>query len=173
MNDDRLAARDAHRAARRTTRRPHIERDVTDRIVGHPRSGAVPADSHHTPGLAREAEAEVAETTPVRGELEAGWNVFGRMGVVDYLFCAVYLLVGLRLATTLLGASPASAPVRVISALTGPLCAPFRALVGIPATDGGQTLALPILIALVGYMLAHATISGLMRAARPQRALTP
>ena len=171
MNDERLAAREAHRVAKRTTLRSPVERDVTDLIVGNSRAGALPADRRRTARIAGAVESELAETIRVRRELDHGWNVLGRMGAVDYLFCTIYGLMGLRLAVALLWATPASSLVRVINALTDPLYAPFRALIGIPATEGSHTLALPILIAIVGYMLLHATISGVVRLAREQRSV--
>ena len=170
MNDERTAAQHARdRMAKRSARIPPVERDVTDRIVGNSRPGSLPADRSRTAPTEGHAELEMAETIRVQRDVERGFDVIGRMGAVDYLFCAIYGLMGLRLAVALVGATPDAVLVRAISAVTDPLYAPFRALVGIPATDGGQTLALPILIAIVGYMLLHATIAGVARLARAQR----
>ncbi|HMJ08076.1 MAG TPA: hypothetical protein VK468_03670, partial [Pyrinomonadaceae bacterium] len=50
-----------------------------------------------------------------------------------------------------------------IKSLTDPFYAPFRGLVPSPSTSEGFTLALPIIVALVVYMLLHLAINGLLR----------
>ena len=172
MNDDGLAERQARRSPERGATRPPVDRDVTERVVGRPLARATPADTRSIRGVAGEIGLD-GQSDSYRTELHAGrgWNVTGRMEAIDHLFGVIYLLMGVRLLLALAGADPADGIVRFITALTDPLYAPFRSMIGIPATDGGQTLALPILIALVGYMLVHASISGLVRATR-QRSLT-
>jgi hypothetical protein len=49
--------------------------------------------------------------------------------------------------------------------VTAPFYAPFRGIVGTPSVEGGFTLALPVLIAIVVYMLLHMGINGLLRMA--------
>ena len=50
-----------------------------------------------------------------------------------------------------------------IRAITGPFYAPFRGIVSSPTADGGATFVVPIVIAVVVYMMLHAAINGLLR----------
>ncbi len=47
--------------------------------------------------------------------------------------------------------------------VTDPLYRPFRGIVASPTAEGGYTLALPIVIAIIVYALVHAGINGLLR----------
>lgn len=178
MNDDGLAARDATRAARPKALVPPVDRDVTERVVGRPRVRATPADSRSIRGAAGaphvlEQAGAVEPGEPRRAALqtERGWNLTGRMDAIDHLFGAIYLLLGARLLLALVSAAPADGIVRFITWLSDPLYAPFRSLVRVPSAPGGGPLALPILIALVGYMLVHALVSSLLRATRERSPL--
>jgi uncharacterized protein YggT (Ycf19 family) len=53
--------------------------------------------------------------------------------------------------------------VQFIRSVTDPFYAPFQGIVASPSTPEGFTLALPIVIALVVYMLLHMAINGLLR----------
>lgn len=53
--------------------------------------------------------------------------------------------------------------VHFIGAVTGPFYAPFRGIVPNPSAEGGYTLVVPILIAIVIYVMVHAGINGLLR----------
>ena len=170
MSDDGLAARQAKRIPERGVAKPPADRDVTERVVGRPRARATPADTRSIRAVPEvdPAEERDSQRDSQRAELQAGrgWNVAGRMEAIDHLFGVIYVLMSARLLLALVGADPSGSIVRFVTAQTDPLYAPFRSLVGIPATEGGETLALPILTALVGYMLVHASISGLVRATR-------
>jgi hypothetical protein len=48
-------------------------------------------------------------------------------------------------------------------AVSDPFYAPFRGIVASPSTDSGHTLLLPIVIALVAYVILHLLINGLLR----------
>ena len=47
--------------------------------------------------------------------------------------------------------------------MTNPFYAPFRGIVASPRTDRGHTLLLPIIVALIAYVLLHLAINGLLR----------
>jgi uncharacterized protein YggT (Ycf19 family) len=53
--------------------------------------------------------------------------------------------------------------VQFIYTITDPLLAPFRGIVPSPRTEEGFTLALPVILALVIYILLHLGIIGLLR----------
>jgi uncharacterized protein YggT (Ycf19 family) len=83
--------------------------------------------------------------------------------IVDYIFYTIYTLLAVRLALALMAASSTNGFVQFIRAVTGPLYAPFRGIVSSPATEEGNTLAVPILIAIVAYAILHGGIKALMR----------
>ncbi|MEJ7709623.1 MAG: YggT family protein [Pyrinomonadaceae bacterium] len=53
--------------------------------------------------------------------------------------------------------------VQFVRSVTDPLYAPFRGIVASPTAEGGYTLALPIIVAIIVYALLHAGINGLLR----------
>src|SRR5207247_7898464 len=83
--------------------------------------------------------------------------------VVDYLFYVIYALLGMRFLLALLAARSSAGFVQFIVAVTNPFYAPFRAIVASPQTDQGHTLLLPIVIAIIAYLLLHLAINGLLR----------
>jgi uncharacterized protein YggT (Ycf19 family) len=83
--------------------------------------------------------------------------------VVDYIFYLIYGLLAVRLLLSLLAARSNAGFVQFIRAVTDPLYAPFHGIVASPTAEGGYTLALPIVIAIIVYALLHAGINGLLR----------
>jgi len=82
--------------------------------------------------------------------------------VVDYLFYVIYTLLLVRLVLALIGANSSTGFVQLIRTLTNPFYAMFRGIVASPTAEGGSTLALPIVIAIVAYIVLHAIIRGLL-----------
>ncbi len=82
---------------------------------------------------------------------------------LDYAFYVVYSLLGIRLVLSLIAANASNGFVKFIRAVTGPFFAPFDGIVASPASEGGNTLVAPILIALLVYSILHAGINGLLR----------
>jgi len=72
-------------------------------------------------------------------------------------------LLGLRFLLALLAARSGAGFVRFIVAVTNPFYAPFKGIVASPSTDSGHTLMLPLLIAIIVYILLHLAINGLLR----------
>jgi uncharacterized protein YggT (Ycf19 family) len=83
--------------------------------------------------------------------------------VVDYIFFVLYALLGLRFLLALLAARSSAGFVRFIVAVTDPFYRPFRGIVNSPSTDSGHTLLVPLIIAIVVYLLLHLAINGLLR----------
>jgi uncharacterized protein YggT (Ycf19 family) len=81
---------------------------------------------------------------------------------VDYLFFILYGLLATRFVLALIGASQEAPFTRLIFGVTAPLYAPFRRIVERPAADGGY-VDLPILVAMLGYVLLHVAVRGLIR----------
>lgn len=82
--------------------------------------------------------------------------------IIDYAFYVVYSLLGIRLVLALIGARSGAGFVRFIEAVTDPFYAMFRGIVASPQA-GGFTLALPIVIAMVVYLLLQLGITRLLR----------
>jgi uncharacterized protein YggT (Ycf19 family) len=62
----------------------------------------------------------------------------------------------------LLAARSGAGFVRFIVAITDPFYRPFRGIVASPSTDAGHTLMMPLVIAIVAYLLLHLAINGLV-----------
>jgi uncharacterized protein YggT (Ycf19 family) len=75
----------------------------------------------------------------------------------------LYGLLGLRFLLALLAARSTAGFVRFIVAVTDPFYRPFRGIVSSPSTDGGHTLVVPLIIAIVVYILLHLAINGVLR----------
>ena len=82
---------------------------------------------------------------------------------IDYGFGVLYTLLTVRGALALIAASSTNGFVRLITEVTDPFYAPFRGIVPSPSVDGGNTLVVPLLIAIAIYALLHVGIRGLLR----------
>jgi hypothetical protein len=83
--------------------------------------------------------------------------------VVDYIFYVIYALLGMRFLLGLLAARSSAGFVQFIVAVSNPFYAPFRGIVASPSTDQGHTLLLPVVVAIVSYVILHLLILGLLR----------
>jgi uncharacterized protein YggT (Ycf19 family) len=72
-------------------------------------------------------------------------------------------LLTIRLLLELFAARQSAGFYQFIRSATDPFYAPFRGIVASPSTAEGFTLALPIIIAIVAYMLLHFAINGILR----------
>lgn len=163
MVDDKLQREEAQRAANYEAIKTNVKADV---------GGEIYAEAARTPvsqaervervaeGMRRSAVDEVVET---EAEIERARFVARVSQVVDYLFFIVYGLLTIRLLLELFAARESSGFFRFIKSATDPFYWPFRGLVPSPSTPEGFTLALPIVIAIVVYMLLHLAINGLLR----------
>ena len=82
--------------------------------------------------------------------------------IADYLFGVLYVVLLVRLALEFFNARKGAGFVEIIRAMTDPFYAPFK---GIVATDtvAGARVVWPLAVAIVGYMLLHAALRGLLR----------
>ena len=83
--------------------------------------------------------------------------------IVDYVFYLIYALLGMRFLLALLAARSSAGFVQFIVTVTNPFYAPFKGIVASPRTDQGHTLLLPIVVAIIAYVLLHLAINGLLR----------
>ena len=170
MTDDKLAADEARRLAQHEAVKAEVERDVTNRIVDRATVPAVPGEAQRVDAIAGEMRSNaLREAVSTEREVDRARGVARGSQVLDYLFYVLYALLGIRLVLALMAANPSSGFVRFIRSVTDPLYAPFRGIVPSPTAEGGYTLALPIVIALIVYMLLHAGINGLLRIATQRK----
>jgi uncharacterized protein YggT (Ycf19 family) len=163
MEDNKLAAEEARRGLQHEAVKSEIEAEVGSEIADRA-DRVTPGESARIENIAGEfrgkAINEVAET-----EREVGRSrVVARISqVIDYLFFIVYALLAIRLILALLAARRGAGFVQFIFSVTDPLYAPFRGIVASPTTEAGNTLAWPIIIAIIVYAILHAIINGLLR----------
>lgn len=163
MTDNKLAIEEAQRAANYEAIKADVEAEVGSEI-------AAEADRLHRAGsteigavASRMHEKAVTEVVDTEREVERG-RVMARISqVVDYIFLLIYSLLGIRLLLALFAARESAGFVQFIRSVTDPIYAPFRGIVPSPSTPEGFTLALPIVVAIVAYILLHLAINALLR----------
>ena len=162
MKDSTVAKDDARQTAQHEAVKSKVESHVNAEIAGEAAVASTEGQARVVEVAAQLRDKAVDET--VKGERAVGRGRVAARGsqFIDYAFYVVYSLLGIRLVLALIAANSANGFVRFIHAVTGPLYAPFRGIVGSPTADG-HTLVVPILIALVIYVILHAAINGLLR----------
>lgn len=163
MKDNKLAADEARRELQHESVRAQVESDVNDEIAAR-------AD-HTTPSEAKKMERvagefrgkAIDEVVDTEREVERARGMARLSQVIDYIFYVIYALLALRLLLSLLAARSNAGFVQFIRTVTDPLYAPFRGIVASPTVEGGYTLALPIVIAIIVYVLLHLGINGFLR----------
>jgi uncharacterized protein YggT (Ycf19 family) len=163
MVDDKLMRDEAQRAANYEAIKSNVKAEVGDDIYAEavrPTSSQAARVEEVADGMRRTAVEEVVET---EREVERARFAARVSQVVDYLFFLVYGLLTIRLLLELFAARESAGFYKFIAAVTDPFYSPFRGLVPSPSTAEGFTLALPIVVALVVYMLLHLAINGLLR----------
>lgn len=163
MVDDKLAQDEAQRAYNYEAVKSEVKSDVGGEIAARADNSTV-RDVQRIDNVASDMrEKAIDEVVQTDREVERG-RVLARVSqVIDYVFYVVYGLLVIRLVLALMAARPSAGFVQFIYSITNPLYAPFKGIVPSPSAEGGFTLALPIVIALIVYMLIHLGINGLLR----------
>lgn len=163
MVDDKLEREEAQRAANYEAIKSNVKGEVGGEIAAEARraSGAEIAQVDDLAGHMR--EKAVNEVVATEREVERGRVVARISQVIDYLFFIIYGLLAIRLLLALMAARSENGFVQFIRSISDPFYAPFKGIVASPSTPEGFTLALPIVVALVVYLLLHAAINGLLR----------
>jgi uncharacterized protein YggT (Ycf19 family) len=163
MEDKKVAVDEARRTAQHTAVKSKVEGDVNAEIAG---KAAIPTASQ----TARIDEAAgefrgraIDETVAADREVGRARGAARSSQIIDYVFYVAYALLAIRLALALIAARSSNGFVRFIGAVTAPLYEPFRGIVPSPTVEGGYTLALPIVIAIVVWVLVHLAVNGLLR----------
>ena len=161
--DDKLAAEEARRSVQHESVKSQVEGEVQAEIADQAQAPAA-GESQRIQEVAGQCRAKaVNEVVDTEREVERGRGAARVSQVVDYIFYVIYALLGMRFLLNLLAARSSVGFVRFINAVTDPFFAPFRGIVPTPATAEGFRLALPILVAIIAYVLLHLAINGLLR----------
>lgn len=160
MNDDKLAREEAQRAANYEAVKSNVKSDVSAEV-------AADARAHHHEEKIEQMAADmrtgsISEIEESDREVKRGRVVARISQVIDYVFFLIYGLLAIRLILALFAAREGNDFVQFIRSITDPLYAPFKGIVPSLSNDG-FTLALPLVVAIIVYMLLHLAINGLLR----------
>jgi len=164
MDNTQLAQDDARRVAQHAAVRTQIEGNVNAEIRAQARM-ASPGQAARIAQVAGDYRGRALDES-----LSSEYDVSRSRGAarisqfVDYAFYVIYSLLAIRLVLALIGANTGSGFVEFINAVTYPLYIPFRGIVASPTAEG-FTLALPVAIAIVIYMVVHKGVNGILRLA--------
>ena len=162
MVDDKLYQEEAQRINNYEAVKTEVKSEVNAEIASHANRVVVKDEriNNVAGDMRQQAINEVIET---QGEVQRG-RILARVSqVVDYIFYVIYSLLTIRLLLTLFAARQSNGFVQFINTASEPFYAPFKGIVPSLSVDGGFTLALPIVIALVVNLLIHLGINGLLR----------
>lgn len=161
--DDKLAADEARRSVQHEAVKAHVEGEVQSEIADQAQVSAA-GESAKIQDVAGEFRAKaVDEVVQTEREVERGRGAARVSQVIDYIFYLLYALLAMRFLLALLAARSTAGFVQFIVAITNPFYAPFRGIVASPTTDQGHTLLLPIVIAIIAYVILHLAINGILR----------
>src|SRR2546421_11133762 len=163
MEDNKLAIDEARRAGQHGAVKSQVEGEVQAEIAERAADKPTP-ESDKIDQVAGQFRAkavnEVVETEHEVGRARGAARI---SQVVDYIFYVIYALLGMRFLLALLAARSTAGFVQFIVTVTNPFYSPFRGIVASPTTGGGHTLMLPLVIAIIVYVLLHLGINGLLR----------
>src|SRR5260370_29493711 len=169
MEDDKLAMEEARRAGQHGAVKSQVEGEVQAEIADRA-AQAPPAEGQKIDQVAGEFRAKaVKEVVQTEREVGRARGAARVSQVVDYIFYVIYALLGLRFLLALIAARSGAGFVRFIVTVTDPFYEPFLGIVASPRTYGGHTLMLPLVIAIIVYILLHLGINGLLRMFAPRK----
>ena len=161
--DDKLASEEARRSVQHDSVKSQVEGEVQSEIASQaqaPAAGEAPRIKEVAGHFRSKAVDEVVST---EREVERGRGAARVSQVIDYIFYVIYALLGMRFLLALMAARSTAGFVQFIVTVTNPFYSPFRGIVASPSTDQGHTLLMPIIIAIIAYVLLHLAINGLLR----------
>ena len=163
MEDNKLAADEARRAVQHEAVKAEIESDVNAEIAAHAQ-GATATEARREAQIAGEFRSKaVNEVVETEREVERSRGLARVSQVIDFIFYVIYALLGLRLLLELLAANRRAGFFQFIASVTDPFYAPFKGIVPSPTAEGGFRLTIPIIIAIIVYLLLHLGIKALLR----------
>ena len=164
MNDDKLALEEARRAAQHETVKAQVEGEVQAEISERAAQKTVPNESQRIDNVAGQFKSKaVDEVIDTEHEVQRARGLARVSQVVDYIFYVIYALLGMRFLLALLAANSNTGFVQFIVAVSNPFYLPIIGIVASPSTNQGHTLMLPIVVAIIAYILLHLGINALLR----------
>ena len=164
MGDDKLALEEARRATQHEAVKAQVENEVQAEITDRAAQKVAPHESQRIEQVAGDFRSKaVNEVVDTEREVQRSRGLARVSQVVDYIFYVIYALLGMRFLLGLLAARSGAGFVQFIVAVSNPFYAPFRGIVASPSTDQGHTLLLPVVVAIVSYVILHLLILGLLR----------
>lgn len=164
MKDDKLALEEARRATQHESVKAQVEGEVQAEITQRAADKSPPSDAQRIDNVASDFRSKaVNEVVETEQEVQRSRSLARVSQVVDYIFYVIYALLGMRFLLALLAARSTAGFVQFIVAVSNPFYEPFRGIVSSPRTDGGHTLLLPIVVAIIAYILLHLGITALLR----------
>ena len=164
MTDDKLALEEARRASQHEAVKSQVEGDVQAEISERAAQTAVPGESQRMNQVAGDFRAKaVDEVVETEREVQRSRGLARISQIVDYIFFVIYALLGMRFLLALLAARSSAGFVQFVVTVSNPFYAPFKGIVASPSTNQGHTLLLPVIVALVAYVILHFAINGLLR----------
>ncbi len=163
MLDDKLARDEAQRANNYEAIKSDTQAEVGGEIANKAQHSTADEAQNIENLAGNMRQKAVNEVVDTQREVEVG-RVLARISqIVDYIFFLDYGLLAIRLMLALFAANNNAGFVQFIKTTTDPLYSPFKGIVPSLSVDGGFTLVLPIVVALVVYVLLHLAINGLLR----------
>jgi len=163
MEDTKVAVDEARRAALHDSMKTQVERDVNADIAERAEH-ATRTEGRRMEQVAGDFRGKaIDEVVGTDREVGRARGLARISQVVDYVFYAIYTLLAIRLVLALIAANSGNGFVQFIRAVTDPVYAMFRGIVASPTAEGGFTLALPIVIAMLAYLVLHMGIRALLR----------
>lgn len=163
MDDDKLAAEEARRLGQHGAVKSSVEREVGAEVAAEasvPTVTELQREEKVATDLRRKALDDVVVTERAVEQARGAARI---SQFVDYVFYVIYALLAVRIGLALMAGNPEAGFYRFIRAVTAPLYAPFRGIVESPTDPSGHTLALPLVVAIVVYVLCHLAINGVLR----------
>ena len=163
MQDTKVGDDDARQAAQHDAVKSKVESRVNAEI-SHEAATTTSDERSRVADVAGQMRHKAVDET-ARGERTMGRARTAARGsqFLDYAFYVLYALLAIRFVLAMIAAQSSNGFVRFINAVTGPFYAPFRGIVPSQSGDGGSTLVVPILIALVAYIILHVAINAALR----------
>ena len=164
MDDEKLALDEARRASQHEAVKADVEGQVQSEISQKASERRTTGETEKIEHVASDFRSRaVDEVVDTEREVQRSRGVARISQVVDYIFYVIYALLGMRFLLALMAARSSAGFVQFIVAVSNPFYAPFRGIVASPSTDQGHTLLLPVVVAIISYVLLHLLLNALLR----------
>jgi uncharacterized membrane protein len=164
MDDEKLALDEARRASQHEAVKADVEGQVQSEISQKASERRPTGETEKIEHVASDFRSRaVDEVVDTEREVQRSRGVARISQVVDYIFYVIYALLGMRFLLALMAARSSAGFVQFIVAVSNPFYAPFRGIVASPSTDQGHTLLLPVVVAIISYVLLHLLLNALLR----------